>query len=470
MQYYLISPSSSRSNAPSIMVTILAIPLSVFAPALISPSIAPWQRSQPMMSTASNAVTPFLAADEAWIEQLDLKAFGRDVKALGKQLADDEGSADIEHFNKVRNWSRLCGVIGIATMALPPNPLTICALSTWTYSRWTMIAHHTCHGGYDRHSMEGGGWRFRARSFALGGTARRARDWLDWMLPEAWNLEHNVLHHYKLGEQGDPDLVERNLEFVRKWSLPLSVKYAFVAVMSGIWKWVYYAPNTYKQLKLAEHTRATGSPPDSPGFDPLEALTLGKLVRRADLRGGLFTPTEFLCRVLLPVALLRFVLLPAPLLLLPLLPPMRQGLGVAYFVHAVVNLVLADVLSNMHAFATIVTNHAGSDLYRFDTPCAPNSAEFYLRQVLSSTNYRTGSDANDFLHGWLNYQTEHHCWPTLSMLSYQKAAPSLKAICAKHGVPYTQDSVWTRLQRTLDIMVGTASMRRFPTDALNRCA
>merc|ERR1711871_375238 len=123
---------------------------------------------------------------------------------------------------------------------------------------------------------------------------------------------------------------------------------------------------------------------------------------------------------------------------------------------------LADVLTNMHAFLTIVTNHAGSDLYRFDTPCAPNSPEFFLRQVLSSANYCTGSDPNDFLHGWLNYQVEHHCWPTLSMLSYQKAAPQLKAICERHGVPYTQQSVWRRLAQTVRIMIGDSSMRRWP--------
>ena len=443
------------------MSSFVAVPLFFFAPALITPTAAPWLRSRPVMS-ATAAATPVLAADEAWIQQLDLEAFGTEVRALGKRLANEEGEADLQHFNKIRNWSRLCGFIGIATMALPPNPLTICALSTWIYSRWTMIAHHTCHGGYDQHGVEGDGWRFRARNFALGGAASRARDWLDWMLPEAWNLEHNVLHHYKLGEEGDPDLVERNLEFVRKWPYPLAVKYAFVGVMSGIWKWVYYAPNTYKQLKIAEHTKATGAPPDAPGFDPLEALTLGKLLRRAELRGGLFTPVEFFSRVLMPVALLRFVLLPAPLLLLP------GGLGTACFVHAVVNLLFADVLTNMHAFLTIVTNHAGSDLYRFDTQCAPNSPEFFLRQVLSSANYRTGSDSNDFLHGWLNYQTEHHCWPTLSMLSYQRAAPELRAICAKHGVPYTQESVWIRLRKTVDIMVGKASMRRFPAAALKR--
>jgi len=58
--------------------------------------------------------------------------------------------------------------------------------------------------------------------------------------------------------------------------------------------------------------------------------------------------------------------------------------------------------------------------------------------VISSANYRTGGDLNDFMHGWLNYQVEHHVWPSLSMLSYQKGQPELKAICEKYGVPYVQ--------------------------------
>ena len=59
-------------------------------------------------------------------------------------------------------------------------------------------------------------------------------------------------------------------------------------------------------------------------------------------------------------------------------------------------------------------------------------------QVISSANFRTGGDNNDFMHGWLNYQVEHHMWPQLSALSYQKAQPEVAAICAKYGVPYVQ--------------------------------
>ena len=100
-----------------------------------------------------------------------------------------------------------------------------------------------------------------------------------------------------------------------------------------------------------------------------------------------------------------------------------------------------------------------------------------MRAVTSSSNFRTSNgvradgsarklhgfraDVNDFFHGWLNYQIEHHAFPQLSMLSYQKAAPEMRAICEKYGVPYVQQNVFRRLKKTADIMVGATSMRQF---------
>ena len=66
--------------------------------------------------------------------------------------------------------------------------------------------------------------------------------------------------------------------------------------------------------------------------------------------------------------------------------------------------------------------------------------------------------------GWLNYGIEHHLMPQLSALSYRRAHPRVKEICAAHGIPYVQESVWHRLKRTVDVMVGDASMRVFPVD------
>ena len=122
------------------------------------------------------------------------------------------------------------------------------------------------------------------------------------------------------------------------------------------------------------------------------------------------------------------------------------------------NTVLAELLTNLHSFVVIVTNHAGEDLHRFSTKM-DDKAEFYRRQVVGSTNFATGGMLNDFLHGWLNYQIEHHLFPDLPMRQYALIQPRVRAICEKHGVPYVQESVWIRLRKTLDIAVGDASMQ-----------
>ena len=43
---------------------------------------------------------------------------------------------------------------------------------------------------------------------------------------------------------------------LREMNLPLPIKYAVVAWMACTWKWWYYAPNTYKQLKVNQLRRA----------------------------------------------------------------------------------------------------------------------------------------------------------------------------------------------------------------------
>lgn len=47
------------------------------------------------------------------------------------------------------------------------------------------------------------------------------------------------------------------------------------------------------------------------------------------------------------------------------------------------------------------------------------------------------------------------------MLSYQKSAPLLRDICDKHGVPYVQENVFTRLDKLTNIMIGKTSMREY---------
>jgi len=178
---------------------------------------------------------------DAWIANLDYDSFGKDVSDLGKQLLKDTGDADVKHLSKIVKWRNIAAILGLATVWTRPNPITVLALSTWCYASWTMIAHHTCHGGYNR--VDAG--RFNSRKFGLG-FVNRCIDWLDWMIPEAWNIEHNRLHHYSLNQAEDPDLVQRNVDFVRDANVPIIFKYMLVALFLPIWKWYYYAPNTYR--------------------------------------------------------------------------------------------------------------------------------------------------------------------------------------------------------------------------------
>jgi fatty acid desaturase len=391
-----------------------------------------------------------LQKGDEWIEKFDVQAFTADIRKLGETLEKQQGEADVRHLNKIVGWSNLCAAVGFFTMGFGVNLISIIALSTWTFSRWTMIAHHTCHGGYDKCHPNKGRWhRFK---FALGSLWRRVCDWLDWMMPEAWNVEHNNRHHYNLSEIDDPDLVENNLSDLRESNMPLWLKYVYVFASASVWKWFYYSPNTYKELKLAQWRREGKAIPE--GVIPSDALTIKALFGKANPFYSVF---EFFFIVIGPYLLLHFFVFPLPLLFLEKYIE-RDGM----YLSAIKNLFLAEWLTNIHGFVAVVTNHAGDDMYRFREGCRPFSGSFYVRQVLASVDFDYGSDIVDFLHGWLNYQIEHHLWPNLSMLSYQKAAPLVREICDKHGIPYVKENVFWRVKKLVDIMVGTSSMRWFP--------
>lgn len=356
---------------------------------------------------------------------MDVDALARDLQALGATLRQQNGEADLGHLRRIATVGRLFTLLGWATAWIMPNPVSVIALSLGRFTRWTMVGHHVGHRGYDKVGGPAG------KSFAEGW--RRVIDWFDWLVPAAWKHEHNVLHHYRLNEGRDPDLVEDNLRWLRESGWPMPLRYAVVLLFATTWKWMYYAPNTLAELHRAD-------------------------VERDDLPRSVWTwdprqpaGRDLWLKSILPFAGLHFVLLPA---LFYLVSPWA-----AFAV--LVNGLLAEILTNLHSFLVIVPNHAGDDLYRFETPPA-GKADFLLRQVLGSADFRTGGAVNDFLHGYLNYQIEHHLWPDLPMTAYVRAQPQVRALCERHGVPYVQQSVWTRLIKTVQVMVGAASMRVYP--------
>lgn len=360
----------------------------------------------------------FRAAPDFDPASVDTEGFLRDLRALRTEIDASVSEEDHAHLRRIERWGRAATVLGVATCWLMPNPLSAAALSLGRSTRW-LLMHHVGHRGYDR--VPGAPVERTSKGFAKG--RRRFLDWFDWMLPEAWVFEHNVLHHSHTGEEADPDLLERNAEgSLRDPSRPLALRYLQLALLAITWRASYYAPETLASLRRKRR-------PDGP-------------LTRAEWR-------EVLTSGYAPFIAWNFVLLPA--LFLPL------GPWAAFSV--LCNSLLAEVLTNLHTFLVVGPNHTGEDLYRFDSS-PEGRGERYLQQVIGSANYRTGGDLNDYLHLWLNYQIEHHLFPDLSMLQYQRVQPKVRALCEKYGIPYVQESVWTRVRKMVDVVVGKSSMRR----------
>jgi fatty acid desaturase len=372
-----------------------------------------------------------------------MAALARDLDALRKEALGELSAEDLAHFQKLERWVRTLSAVGWATSWLGPNPVSAIALGVGTYGRWAVVAHHVSHRGVDR--LPGRPERYRRSVFARG--ARRAIDWLDWIHPEDWAVEHDELHHHFTNDVLDPDLVEENLEMVRQANLPAPLKLAIVGFFAMTWRLTYYAPSAYLAAREVERIRGGGQKLDRTSFH-----RPSKYYRLFDPRTA--EGRRFLARNVLPYGLFRFVA--APLCALPL------GPGAVASVAA--NSAMGEALSNLIAFATIVPSHAGEDTTRFDRD--PTSrGERYARQILGTVNYTLGEegfagDVHDLLHGFLNYQIEHHLFPDLPPRAYRRIAPKVEAVCAKHGLPYRKERVDERVKKTLALMIGKVSMPR----------
>jgi len=338
---------------------------------------------------------------------------------------------DFQHLKKMQMWGRLCALIGYATAWLIPfNPISALLISTANVGRWANVTHPVLHGAYDK--VPGVPKHYTRKGFAKGW--RRIIDWLDWIYPEAWEVEHNNMHHYHLGEKDDPDHIEHNMEWLRNSNMPMWLRYAIVIFFAGIWKAAYYAPNTLKILGNVERRKQ--------GLPEQDTFIRADAWNPFAKDGG-----DLWFKFYLPYFAFRFIFL--PLLFLPL--------GMEAVMNVLYTSILAEVFTNLHSFLVIIPNHSAADIYRFEEP-THSKGEFYLRQIIGSVNYKTGSNLIDFSHGWLNYQIEHHLFPFLPLSQYQKMQPHVKQVCEKHNLPYRQHSVFKRLLMSLELMVGKTSL------------
>jgi len=125
------------------------------------------------------------------------------------------------------------------------------------------------------------------------------------------------------------------------------------------------------------------------------------------------------------------------------------------------------VLPPEKAIAVLAVQLAGFGLY-MGSSFAPNhigmplvspklKLDFLRRQVLMSRNITGGPPMSIFM-GGLNYQIEHHLFPSIARPHLRKIQPLVAAYCAAEGVPYTQTSIWAAY-RTVITYLNTVGLK-----------
>jgi fatty acid desaturase len=209
-----------------------------------------------------------------------------------------------------------------------------------------------------------------------------------------WVDKHNRHHAHPNHEGHDPDIAGGAIAFTQAHArarrglgtlLAKSQAYLFfpMLLLEGL------------NLHVASVRALLGRTGTSPKAKPTEAILL--LTHAAGYLGALFL-------VLSPLQAVCFLLV-------------QQGLFGVYM------------------GCSFAPNHKGMPILDED-----EKVDYLRRQVLTSRNVR-GGRFTDFVLGGLNYQIEHHLFPSMPRPSLRRAQALVRACCEQHGITYTETSL-----------------------------
>jgi len=93
------------------------------------------------------------------------------------------------------------------------------------------------------------------------------------------------------------------------------------------------------------------------------------------------------------------------------------------------------------------------------TKCDGKDADFLQLQLNGTKNVNPGIFM-DWIAGGLNYQVEHHLFPTIPRHNLSKVKPKVETFCKENELPYESYSYWTCLCSILQRLSDIASIYR----------
>ena len=113
-------------------------------------------------------------------------------------------------------------------------------------------------------------------------------------------------------------------------------------------------------------------------------------------------------------------------------------------------------LFGVYLGSIFATNHKGMLMLDSNT-----KLDFFRSQVLTTRNV-TGSVANDFVYGALNYQIEHHLFPTMPRNKLKEAQGVIRDFCNSRSVEFYETGVIRSYREILGFLHEVSAPLRRP--------
>jgi len=112
-------------------------------------------------------------------------------------------------------------------------------------------------------------------------------------------------------------------------------------------------------------------------------------------------------------------------------------------VKAIAFVLVQQGVFGLYLGAAFAPNHKGMPILTAD-----DTSDFLRRQVLTSRNVR-GGWLTDLALGGLNYQIEHHLFPSMPRPNLRRSQPLIREFCRQRGLPYCEASLFDSYRQAL---------------------
>jgi fatty acid desaturase len=102
---------------------------------------------------------------------------------------------------------------------------------------------------------------------------------------------------------------------------------------------------------------------------------------------------------------------------------------------ALVFVLIQQGLFGLYLGSVFAPNHKGMPILS-----QQDDSDFLRRQVLTARNIR-GGWVTDVVFGGLNYQIEHHLFPSMPRVMLRRAQPLIREYCLRQGLPYVETTL-----------------------------